>query len=470
MTTTPTAERGPASTAHDVSFELLQKYDRPGPRYTSYPTAPEWQDAGQDVAIAQYERMADDLRPVSIYVHVPFCERMCLFCGCNVIVAKSHEKIPRYLDCIKREINEVRALTGPKTVCQLHFGGGTPTFLTPDELEMIGQSIWSAFDRAEEAEIGIEVDPMVTTRAHLEAARAVGFNRLSMGVQDFQDDVQQVTDRKQPDARSAGIFEFGRELGFESINVDLMYGLPAQTPDHLAHSARRCVDLGADRVAVFGYAHVPWMKPHQKKLEPFGIPGAEQRWQMFNAARSTLLDAGYKAIGMDHFAKPTDELALAAGKRRLNRNFQGYTVLEPTSLIGLGVSSISDAADGFLQNAKRLSSYYSAIEAGAFATEKAKVLDAEDKLRRDVIIEIMCNLYVDYAAIGKRHGIDFAKHFAAEIDGVARFVEDGLVVMQDGSFEVTERGRVFLRNIAMTFDAYLGKKQEGDSPRFSRTV
>jgi oxygen-independent coproporphyrinogen-3 oxidase len=458
------------STAHDVPFELLEKYDRPGPRYTSYPTAPEWHDGGQEVAEAQYARLADDPRPVSIYLHVPFCERMCLFCGCNVIVVKSHDKVPRYLDCVKREVNKIRALTGPKKVCQLHFGGGTPTFLTPGELERLGESIWTAFDLDDTAEVGIEVDPMVTTREHLQAARGVGFNRMSMGVQDFQDDVQEITDRKQPDAKSAEIFELGRALGFESINVDLMYGLPRQTPAHLAHSARRCVELGADRIAVFGYAHVPWMKPHQKKLEPYGIPGVEQRWRMFNAARSTLLDAGYVAIGMDHFAKPTDELALAAGKRRLNRNFQGYTVLDPTSLIGLGVSSISDAADGFLQNAKRLSAYYEAIEADRFATEKAMVLDAEDKLRRDVITEIMCNLYVDYEAIEERHDIDFQEHFATEIGRVAEFVDDNLVTMKGSSFEVTERGRMFLRNIAMAFDAYLEKKRDSEGPRFSRTV
>ncbi len=461
---------GDVSTNHDVSRELIGKYDRSGPRYTSYPTAPEWHDAGYEVAVEAYGRMRDDPRAVSVYIHIPFCERMCLFCGCNVIVAKSHDRVPRYLECLDREVRMVRELTGPKKVVQLHFGGGTPTFLAPDDVERIGAMIWNAFDKADDAEVGIEVDPMVTTREHLQACRRVGFNRLSMGVQDFQDDIQAVVERHQPDAKSTEIFELARELGFDSVNIDLMYGLPGQTPGHLAHSARRVIELGADRVAVFGYAHVPWMKPHQRKLEQHGIPEAASRWDMFNAARSTLLDAGYVAIGMDHFAKPSDELALAAGKRKLSRNFQGYTVLEATSLVGLGVSSISDAADSFLQNAKRLSSYYRAIEAGTFATEKAKVLDDEDKLRRDVIISIMCNLYVDFAAVEQRHDIDFRKEFVGELEQLSGFVDDGLVVRREGGFEVSESGRVFLRNIAMTFDAYLDKGKAGDMPRFSRTV
>ena len=460
----------PVLQTHDVPRELIARYDRPGPRYTSYPTAPEWTSLGSLDAAAAFERMAADPRPISIYVHLPFCERMCLFCGCNVIVAKNHEKVPRYLEALEREIAMVRALTGPKQVVQLHLGGGTPTFLTPDELKRLVRALWGAFERLPQAEVGIEVDPMVTTRAHLTAVRELGFNRMSMGVQDFRDDVQEVTDRKQPDAKSTEVFELGRELGFASINVDLMYGLPRQTPQHLAHSARRAIDLGADRIAVFGYAHVPWMKPHQKKLEPFGIPTAAERWQMFNAARSTLMSAGYRAIGFDHFAKPTDELAIAFKQRRLNRNFQGYTVLEPTHLVGLGVSAISDAGGAFLQNAHRLSDYYKAIEARGFATEKGHVLDAEDVLRRAVIVDLMCNLYVDFEAVERRFDIKFEEHFAKELVALGPLEADGLVIRGARHLEITERGRVFTRNAAMPFDAYLGRSKGDDKPRFSRTV
>ncbi|MBI5511105.1 MAG: oxygen-independent coproporphyrinogen III oxidase [Deltaproteobacteria bacterium] len=456
--------------SHDVPHDLIARYDRPGPRYTSYPTAPEWIDLTHDDATAALSRVAADPRPISLYVHLPFCERMCLFCGCNVVVLKSRDKVARYLAALTREIALVQSIVGDKKLVQLHLGGGTPTFFTPDELERLGAAIFAAFPPLPDAEIGVEVDPMVTTRAHLTRLRGLGWNRLSMGVQDFQDDVQEVTDRRQPDQKSAAIFTLGRELGFHSINVDLMYGLPKQTAAHLAHSARRCIELGADRIAVFGYAHVPWMKPHQKKLEAHGIPTAEDRWRMFNAARSTLMSAGYQAIGFDHFAKATDELARAFGARKLNRNFQGYTVLEPTHLIGLGLSAISDAGGAFLQNAKKLPDYYRAIEAGRFATEKGRVLTHEDHLRRTVIIELMCNLYLDFAMVEKRFGIEFGAHFANELSALAPLIADGLVVQTPHSLEITERGRVFARNVAMPFDAYLARAGAADKPRFSRTV
>jgi oxygen-independent coproporphyrinogen-3 oxidase len=457
-------------TGHAVPEDLIARYDRPGPRYTSYPTAPEWNDLDEAEARAAFERNGADPRPVSVYVHVPFCERMCLFCGCNVVVAKNRDKIPGYLDAMEREIALVRKLTGAKQAIQLHLGGGTPTFLSPDEIERVAGSVFRAFERASGAEVGIEVDPMLTTREHLEAARRAGFNRLSMGVQDFGDDVQALVERDQPDSKSSEIFRLGRELGFDSVNIDLMYGLPGQTPAHLSHSAHRVIELGADRVAVFGYAHVPWMKPHQKKLEKHGIPAAPERWQMFNAARTVLLDAGYQAIGFDHFAKPTDELARAWRKRKLNRNFQGYTVLEPTDLIGLGVSSISDVGGAYLQNAKRLSAYVQTLEAGRLPVERGRILTDEDRLRRAVITDIMCNLRLDYDHVREQFAIDARQHFAAEIARLEEFVADGLVSLSDRGLEVTERGRVFVRNVAMTFDAYLGEPGGDGGPRFSRTV
>ena len=460
----------PVPNQHDVPTDLIGRYDRPGPRYTSYPTAVEWTAQTSDAAVQALNKVAADTKPVSVYVHLPFCERMCLFCGCNVVVAKSHDRMVPYLKALKTEIAMVKQHLGKRRLVQLHFGGGTPTFFTPAELQEVGDALWDVFEPLPKAEIGIEVDPMVTSRAHLETLRGLGFNRMSLGVQDFQDDVQAVTQRCQPDAKSTEIFMLGRELGFESINIDLMYGLPKQTPAHLAHSARRAIELGADRVVVFGYAHVPWMKPHQKKLEQHGIPGAAERWQMFNAARSTLMSAGYKAIGFDHFAKPTDELAQAFNARRLNRNFQGYTVLEPTHLIGFGVSAISDMGGAFLQNAHKLPEYYAAIEAGRFATEKGKVLDAEDTLRRAVIIELMCNMYLDLESIGRRFHIDFHKHFWTELRALDDLVTDGLVRVNPTSIEITERGRVFARNVAMVFDAYLARPVASDKPRFSRVV
>ncbi len=453
-----------------VPHELIARYDRPGPRYTSYPTAPEWGEVTAADARAALERVAADPRPVSLYFHLPFCEHMCLFCGCHVVVARNHTKIPRYLEAIAREIALVREIVGPKKVVQLHFGGGTPTFLSPDQLRHLGEQIWQAFSPTDDAELSVEVDPVVTRREHFEALRSVGFNRVSMGVQDFDDEIQRRTERIQPESLTCELFGTARALGFTSINLDLMYGLPGQTSANLVRSAKRVVELGADRIALFGYAHVPWMKPHQKKLETYGIPEAPERWEMFNAARVTLLEAGYQAIGFDHFARPEDELARAGQKRRLNRNFQGYTVLEPTHVLALGLSAIADAGGSYLQNAKKLADYYAAIEAGELPVEKGMRLSAEDHLRRRVITDLMCNLYVDFDAIDERFGIAFEEHFAGALAQMAPLVADGLVVRHPRALEITERGRVFMRNVAMPFDEYLGKARQSDAPRFSRTV
>jgi len=458
-----------AVSSHEVPLDLIARYDRPGPRYTSYPTAPEWQHLPLELARAALERVAADARPVSIYVHLPFCERMCLFCGCNVVVARSQDKFTRYLEALLREIRATAAIVGKKPLVQLHFGGGTPTTFAPEQLRTIGQAILKEFAPARDAELGVEIDPVVTTPDHFRVLRELGFNRVSMGVQDFADDVQEITDRRQPDAKTSEVFAQAREHGFTSINLDLMYGLPGQTPAHLTHSAKRAIELGADRVAIFGYAHVPWMKPHQKKMEKLGVPVAADRWAMFNAARVTLLESGYRAIGMDHFAKPTDELAVAGQKRRLTRNFQGYTVLAPTNLLGFGLTAISDAGGSYIQNNSRLPHYYQSIENGELAFDKGIVLTAEDELRRAVITSIMCNLYVDFAEIERQFAVDFRAHFAEALATIAPMLGDELVVMHPNALEVTERGRVFVRNAAMAFDAYLNKAEPGVR-RFSRTV
>jgi oxygen-independent coproporphyrinogen-3 oxidase len=466
---TPSAGSDQYVSGHAVPLDLIARYDRPGPRYTSYPTAPEWQDISRASVVEALHRVAEDTRPLSVYVHLPFCDRMCLFCGCNVVVARAPEKFSRYVKALQKEIRLTADLVGEKRLTQLHLGGGTPTTFAPEQLQVISETILEKFAPNAEAEMGVEIDPMVTTPTHLKTLREVGFNRLSMGVQDFGDDVQELTERRQPDQKTSSTFAEAREAGFASINLDLMYGLPGQTPEHLAHSARRAIELGADRVAVFGYAHVPWLKPHQKKMEQFGVPAAPARWAMFNAARVTLLDAGYQAIGMDHFAKPTDELALAWRKRRLNRNFQGYTVLEPTNLLGFGLTAISDVEGAYVQNKKRLSDYYRSVEANELGFHKGIVLTAEDHLRRAVITAIMCNLTVEFRDIEQRFSINFREHFSHELASVEPLVADGLVVFHPQALEVTERGRVFVRNVAMAFDEYLHKKV-GDQPRFSRTV
>jgi oxygen-independent coproporphyrinogen-3 oxidase len=413
-------------------------------------------------------KASKDQLPISLYVHLPFCERMCFFCGCQVVAGKPRSILPRYIEALERELSMVRQALGPKKLVQLHLGGGTPTFLHPNDLTRLSKSVWSNFERTVEAEISLEIDPVVTTRAHLATARSNGFNRLSMGVQDFGEDVQEFIGRHQSEQRTVECFETARQLGFKSINVDLMYGLPGQTPRHLEYSARRIAELGADRVAIFGYAHVPWMRPHQKKLEIHGLPTTDARWEMAQIARTTLQQQGYVPIGMDHFALPEDELSRAVKARRLSRNFQGYTVLDSTHLVGIGMSAIGDVGDTYVQNSKRLSHYLERIESGTFSTERSKALSVEDRIRRAVITSLMCNLYVDFCQIEKEFGIDFNAHFGTNLTKLSQMQEDGLLTCHDKSIEIKDLGRPFLRNIAMVFDAYL----EADPPkqRFSRVI
>ncbi len=447
----------------------IHRYDRQAPRYTSYPPATAWQALGDAEVRAALGRVAAQERPVSLYVHVPFCERMCLFCGCNTTVRKSREGLPRYLDAVVRELGMARELAGPRACVQTHFGGGTPTFLSAEELTRVGRALFAAFPPAPAAELSVEVHPLVTREEQLAALRALGFTRLSMGVQDFNGEVQRLVERDQSEEVTVRTFETARRQGFKSINMDLMYGLPGQSAETLAYSARRVAELGADRIAVFGYAHVPWMKPHQRKLNQYELPDTDLRWRMAQAAREVLLARGYVSIGFDHYARPDDELAVAARTRRLSRNFQGYTVLGEIDLIGLGVSAISDAGGAYFQSAKRLSTYLGAIEADRFAVDKGLVLSRDDKMRRFVIMGIMCNLTADYGEFEARFGEPFARVFARELAEAQRLADDGVVDLGAERLEVTERGRPFLRNVAVLFDAYAASGSDAE-PRGSRTV
>ena len=469
------ASSGATSLAMSADYPALpwpvaQRYSRPVPRYTSYPTAPAWKAAGADFGEDALARAASQRGPLSFYVHVPFCERMCLYCGCNVIVGRGYDKAARYVNALEREIDLVAAKLAGRPLAQLHFGGGTPTFLAPADLERIVRAVFHHFPVQPGAELGIEIDPMITRREHLETLRRLGFNRLSIGVQDFGDDVQMLIDRRQPAAVSRDTLALGRELGFSSINLDLMYGLPGQTRAHVEASMREACALGPDRIAFFGYAHVPHLKPHQKQLERHGIPTPQERWDIFHAARRILLAGGYQPIGMDHFARTGDELALAASDGRLNRNFQGYTVLAPMDLVGVGVTAISDAGGAYLQNGHRLPEYLAAVESGRHATERGLRLLEGDLLRRHVVTAIMCNLRLDYAAIGARFGIDFPKAFARELEALAQLEADGLVKRYATGLEVTELGRPLVRNVAVGFDAYAAPADGTTSGRFSNAI
>jgi oxygen-independent coproporphyrinogen-3 oxidase len=454
-----------------VNAELLHRYDRPGPRYTSYPTAVEFHEGFNAADYRTRLAQLNPAEPLSLYVHLPFCEHRCTFCGCNVVITPHREVAARYLDYLEKEVELLAGLIGGRfPVQQFHLGGGTPTYLTPGQLERVYAAVARRFDIMSQAEVAVEVDPRVTTRAHIEALRRLGFNRLSMGVQDFTPEVQQAIGRNQDEAGTRALFACCRELGFDSINIDLIYGLPAQTAASFAQTLATVVSLRPDRVAVYSYAHVPWIKGHQKRLDVTRLPKGMAKLELIAQAIRTFRSSGYRQIGMDHFALPEDELSIAVGERRLHRNFMGYTVHRASTMLGLGITAIGDAAGAYVQNCRKLSTYYAALETGVAPVEKGYALSEDDRLRRDVITTLMCNGFLRRSDVERQFGIDFAAYFARELQDLADGpAADGLLVMRDDALEATALGLLFIRNIAMVFDRYLREKTR-EQPTFSRTV
>lgn len=440
---------------------LLRQYDRPGPRYTSYPTAVEFNASFDDAAYRKRLKAAGSVpeQPLSLYVHLPFCESRCSYCGCMVIITQKREVAVRYLDYLEREIEMLaQALGRRRRVIQLHWGGGTPTYLTVAQIRRLDATVQRCFEVDPDAEKAIEIDPRVTTREQLVLLRSLGFNRLSMGVQDFTPAVQEAIGRRQTHTLTRDLYEFARSVGFDSINVDLIYGLPRQALDTFRHTLDAVVALRPDRIAVYSYAHVPWLRPHQRTIDESTLPGTELKFELFGAAIETFLGAGYAPIGMDHFALPGDELAQAAASRRLHRNFMGYTTRPAADMFGVGVSAIGDVQGAFAQNAKKLPAYYEAIDAGRFPIERGYGLDADDLIRRHVITQLMCNFHVDRAAVGARFGVEFDNYFKvelAELAGPGGAAEDGFLTITPEAIDVTVNGRLFVRNICMAFDRYL---------------
>lgn len=455
----------------NISEEFLNKYNQPGPRYTSYPTAPVWQDNfGPDDLEEAYERADAAHTPVSLYMHIPFCESLCLFCACNVVIQKNKEIAPPYLATLKREIDHVsRWVAHARPVIQFHWGGGTPTYLSPAQMEDLFGCAQERFSFAPNAEIGIEVDPRVTTREHLETARRVGFNRLSMGIQDFHAEVQRAIHRVQPFELTRETIEAARQLGFESINVDLIYGLPYQTAERFAETVEKVLLLKPDRVAMFSYAHVPWLKKQQGSFQEH-LPEGMEKFRIFRAGLQTFLEAGYVYIGMDHFARPTDELALAQQDRTLHRNFQGYTTKAGADLYGMGVSAISSIGSAYAQNHRDLHSYQSLVERRGIATMRGYRLTPDDAIRRDVISRLLCHAVIPKSEIEKKHALPFDEYFARELDLLREFSADGLVVLTPEEIRVTMLGRIFIRNVAMLFDPYLEQQKLASRPLFSKTL
>jgi oxygen-independent coproporphyrinogen-3 oxidase len=456
--------------------ELVARYDKPGPRYTSYPTAVEFHDGVTADLYTAHLARADALAaaPLSVYVHLPFCEERCGFCGCNVVITRHRDVADRYLDALDAEIDLLaQHLPHRRQVSQLHWGGGTPTYYTAAQLERVFARLARHFVLAPDAEVGLEIDPRVTSGAQLTALRRLGFNRLSMGVQDFTPEVQDAVNRHQSYEQTRALVDHARALGFTSLNIDLIYGLPYQTEDGFQQTLDRVVELRPERVAVYSFAFVPWMAAHMKRLPAEGLPGPALKIALLARAQAAFGGAGYGQIGMDHFALPDDELGRALEARTLHRNFMGYTVQSARDMVALGVSGIGDVQGLFVQNTKKLPEYYDALAAGRFPTERGYALDDDDALRRFVITALMCNGRVDIGEVEQRFDIDFANYFAAELAELAAPGSpqaDGLVEVGPDAIEVTPVGRMFVRNVCMVFDRYLRSRTAGATPVFSRTV
>jgi len=454
-----------------ISQEFLDRYNRPGPRYTSYPTAPVWQDDfGPDDLERVYEQADAAQTPLSLYMHLPFCESLCLFCACNVVITKDHRNAPPYLATLQREIAHVaQRVSRSRSIVQFHWGGGTPTYLTPEQMEELFSFAAERFSFAPDAEIGIEVDPRVTTPRHLESLRRLGFNRLSMGIQDFDPEVQEAVHRIQPFEMTAELIAQARALGFESLNVDLIYGLPCQTANHFTHTIEQVLTLKPDRVALFSYAHVPWLRKQQGALAAH-LPEGMEKFHIFTIGLQSFLAAGYQYIGMDHFARPGDELAVAQRRRTLHRNFQGYTTKAGADLYGMGVSAISGIGGAYAQNYRELPRYTEAVERRGIATMRGYRLSEDDRRRRAVISRLLCHAVIDKNEISSDFGLNFDDYFAPELERLAPFVEDRLVELTPSEIRVTLLGRIFIRNVAMLFDPYLEKQHLAERPLFSKTL
>jgi oxygen-independent coproporphyrinogen III oxidase len=453
-----------------VDLDLVQKYNVAGPRYTSYPPATKFTDAiSWDDLAAKIDGNNRAVRDLSIYFHIPFCETLCWFCGCTTVITLNHDKGMAYVEALGREVTKLAPrLNRQRKVVQLHFGGGSPTFLKPDEIRRLGEIIHQHFTFSPDIEAGVEVDPRRLTRDRLVALREIGFNRASMGVQDFNPKVQEAIHRIQPREMTQQAMDWMRELGFGSINLDLIYGLPFQTPESFNETLDTVLEMKPDRLAVFSYAHVPWIKPSQKILEQKILPAPETKLQLLKLVIEKLTANGqYVYIGMDHFAKPDDELAVAQKQKQLQRNFQGYSTRAGADIYAFGMSSISQIPAAYWQNEKELPKWQEAVDAGRVPLQRAYFVTDEDKIRRETIMRVMCDLSLDYAAMSQKLEINFTQHFARELAALAPFEADGLLKRTPTGLEVTDTGRLFIRNIAMCFDNTLAPAGER---KHSRTI
>lgn len=451
-----------------LNLDLIRKYTVPGPRYTSYPPATQFTTTLEPLRLE--EAIADDNRhggPLSLYFHLPFCETRCWFCACNTVITLRRESADEYLEALAREVQLTARLMTQRPVAQVHFGGGTPTFFPPHTLRRLGALIHDQFELAPDCEFSVEIDPRRLDADHIAALAEIGANRASLGIQDTNHAVQEAVHRIQPQELNRQAFAWLRAAGFNSINVDLIYGLPLQTPASFADTIDEVLTLGPDRLSVFGYAHVPWIKPAQRIFTHKGdLPEAEERLAMFAVAREKLTAAGYIDVGLDHFAKPGDELAVATLSGGLHRNFQGYSTRAGASLYAFGISSISQTADTFRQNHKTIPDWQAALAAGHLPVERGYRLTAEDQRRRTIIMSIMCGRRLDFAALSAELQLDFPQTYAAELATLRDLEADGVLRRDATGLVVTDVGLPLLRVIAMRFDAYLRNSPQ----RHSKTI
>ena len=455
---------------------LLAHYDQPGPRYTSYPTAVEFHDGFGEreyrERLAAADAHAD--QPLSLYAHLPFCEARCLYCGCNIVVTEHRGVAATYLENLLRELDLLAsALPNRRVLSQMHWGGGTPTYYPAADLERVFLAIAERFRFTRDAEIGIEVDPRVTSPEQIEVLRRLGFNRLSMGIQDFDPRVQEAVHRVQSFEQTAELIRLARAVGYRSVNVDLIYGLPYQTLEGFQRTLDQVVELRPERVAVYSFAFVPWIKPHMNHIPAEALPEPALKLSLLARAIDAFTSAGYRAIGMDHFALPEDDLARALDRGTLHRNFMGYTVQSASDLVALGISGIGDVEGAFAQNTKKLPEYAAALADSRFPIDRGYALDADDLVRRHVITRLMCDARLDVRDVERRFGISFADTFATELAELGRrgtYRTDGLLTISPEAIELTALGRLFVRNVCMVFDRHLRRRTAGERPVFSRTV
>lgn len=458
--------------SQEVKFseEMIKKYDKPAPRYTSYPPATEFShDIDKSEYVKKIIQSNERKTPLSLYFHIPFCENACHFCGCNVIITRRKEVTGPYLEHLYREMELYKNLidTNSRKVVQLHWGGGTPNYLSDEETVQLFNQIKEKFQIDEKAEVSIEIDPRHVDRDRIFLLRQLGFNRISFGIQDFNYKVQEAVNRIQPEEMIFDVMSWIRQAGFESVNIDLIYGLPYQTLETFTDTIEKTIKLNPDRIAVFNFAYVPWLKRLQRNIDEKALPKPEEKLKILQMTIEKLTKAGYVFIGMDHFAKPDDELAVAQRERTLHRNFQGYTTKAEAELFGFGATSISMLYDAYVQNYKILRDYYETIDDGRLPVERGVYLNQDDIIRRDVIMKLMCHFRLLKAEVEEKFGIVFDQYFKDELSGLREMEEDGLVILYPERIDVTPIGRLLIRNIASVFDVYLKSKKER---RFSKAI